>query len=162
METETLSGTHLSKDVQAELPHLHRYALSLTRDPDRAEDLVQDCIVRALSNERKYEHGTHLRRWLFTILRNLNIDHHRRASRRHASIALDEGEVEIPQPASQEDHLELQEVYEKIRALRPCDRKILYLSVCTTLRQAEIASRMQIAVGTVKSRLSRARQMLAA
>ena len=152
----------MSDQLEAELPHLRRYALSLTRDADRADDLVQDCVVRALSNASKYKHGTHLRRWLFTILRNINIDHHRQNSRRGPHIPVEDNEVTVPQPPAQEDHLALKDVSRRIDELRPCDRKILYLSVFSDMRQDDIARRMKVAVGTVKSRLSRARQQLAA
>ena len=153
---------NFSDQFEAELPHLRRYAMSLTRDSEKADDLVQDCAVRALSRTRQYKDGTHLRRWLFTILRNINIDGHRRTARRGIHVPVEDHANDVKQPASQEDHLELRQVGERIGELRPCDRKILYLSVFTDLAQDQIARRMEIPVGTVKSRLSRARQQLAA
>lgn len=153
---------NFSDQLEAELPHLRRYALSLTRDSEKADDLVQDCIVRALSRTQQYRDGTHLRRWLFTILRNINIDGHRRIARRGIHVPVEDHANDVKQPPSQEDHMELRQVDEKIGELRPCDRKILYLSVFTDLAQDQIAKRMEIPVGTVKSRLSRARQQLAA
>lgn len=153
---------NFSSQLKAELPHLRRYAISLTRDGDKADDLVQDCVVRALSRSEQYQDGTHLRRWLFTIVRNINLDGQRRNTRRGVHVPVEDHANDMKQPATQEDHMELRQVEERIDELRPCDRKILYLCVFSDLAQDQIARRMDIPVGTVKSRLSRARQQLAA
>jgi len=147
--------------IHEELPHLRRYAHSMTRNTDDAEDLVQDCIVRAISKEDQFEPGTHPRRWLFTILRNMNIDRHRRSARRGVHVSVADWHEETHQPPAQEDRMALVDLKDRIDELRPCDRKVLYLSVFAGLRHEQIADRMDIAVGTVKSRLSRTRAALA-
>lgn len=155
-ETVHDNMTHLEE----ERPHLRRYALSLARDADDAEDLVQDCLVRALDKADSFEEGTHLRRWLFTILRNLHIDRRRRQSRRGIDLPLNDWEPALSRPASQEDRIELNDVLSRFETLRECDREILRLSVFEGLPHDAIAERMNVAVGTVKSRLSRARATL--
>ncbi|HZD26257.1 MAG TPA: sigma-70 family RNA polymerase sigma factor, partial [Alphaproteobacteria bacterium] len=68
--------------LNAEIPHLRRYASALSGDRDQADDLVQDCLVRAISRLDRYEPGTNLRSWLFTIMKNGHIDHIRKQQRR--------------------------------------------------------------------------------
>ena len=148
--------------LEAELPHLRRYAVCLTRNPDMADDLVQECVLKAIEKREQFQFGTHLRRWLFTILRNLVIDRHREGQRRGPHLPISDMDREIRQPASQEDHIALREVEARLAALKPSDRQIIYLSVLSGLDHAEIAQHMNVAVGTVKSRLSRTRAKLAA
>jgi RNA polymerase sigma-70 factor (ECF subfamily) len=147
--------------LEEERPHLRRYALSLARDVDDAEDLVQDCLVRALDKADRFEEGTHLRRWLFTILRNLHIDRRRRRARRGVDVPLNDWEPAASRPPAQEDHIELNDVLARFESLRECDQEVLRLSVFEGLPHDAIAERMDVAVGTVKSRLSRARDALA-
>lgn len=151
----------IRENISAELPHLRRYALSLARDPEVAEDLVQDCAVRAIAKEEQFVPGTHLRRWLFTILRNANIDRQRRGARRGVHVPLSDWHAATHQPARQEGRLALEDVRRQIGRLRPCDREVLRLSVFVGLSHEEIAGRLGIAIGTVKSRLSRSRAALA-
>jgi RNA polymerase sigma-70 factor (ECF subfamily) len=151
-----------SQQVEGEIPHLQRYAYALTGDAAHAQDLVQDCLERALVHSGKFTAGTNLRAWLFTILRNLNIDHQRRRVRRGVHLPLEDWEGEFRQPPRQEDHLALRELERRLADLKGSDRDILWMSVFDGRSHAEIADRMGVAVGTVKSRLSRARQSLAA
>lgn len=147
--------------IEQEEPHLRRYALSLTRDQAEAEDLVQDSILRALRSRDKFEMGTHARRWLFTILKNLHIDKQRRRARRGTRVPIEDAYPTPSQPASQHDSLVLREVSERLKSVRACDRQVFMMSVVDGLSQQEIAARMDTAVGTVKSRLSRTRKVLA-
>ena len=157
-----MARTDLSDRIEQELPHLRRYARSLTRNPADTEDLVQDCLERALSHIDQFEPGTDLRRWLFTILRNIHIDGRRRDSRRGHHVPIEDWHRESHTPAPQYFHLRVKEVEDRIDELRGCDRKIVLLSVFTDMKHEAIAKQMNIAVGTVKSRLSRARRALAA
>ncbi len=150
-------------EIADELPHLRRYALSLARDAALAEDLVQDTALRAIERADGYAPDTHLRRWLFTILRNASIDRGRKAARRGPQLELDEaGEGALARPPAQEDSLALDEVRRRIEWLAPGERRIIRMSVVEGLAHAEIAERTGVAVGTVKSRLSRVRAKLAA
>lgn len=153
----------LRQEIEHELPHLKRYAYSMTRDEADAEDLVQDCVVRAISRQDQFTPDTHVRRWLFTILRNLQVDNHRRRVRRGAHVEMpQDGAQAAARPPEQVDHIHLGEVAEKLKTCRKCDQEILLLSVFSDMSHDEIADRMDIAVGTVKSRLSRTRAALSA
>lgn len=152
----------LSLQIQEEIPHLRRYAGALTRNRADMEDLVQDCLERALARQQQFRPGTDLRRWLFTILRNLHIDGRRKAARRGHHLPIEDWNGETATPESQYFHYRLGEVEARMRQLRPCDRRVVLLSVLSGLSHDGIAQRMNVATGTVKSRLSRARRALAA
>ena len=150
-----------SDQISWEIPHLQRYAYSLTGNADRAQDLVQDCCERALNNAHRFTPGTNLRAWLFTILRNLNIDEGRRKVRRGHHQSIDDVQSETSQPPRQEDYMALRELERRLAMLRRTDHDILMKSVFGNWSHEAIAQQQGIAVGTVKSRLSRARQSLA-
>jgi RNA polymerase sigma-70 factor (ECF subfamily) len=153
---------HLIRTIEREIPDLKRYALSLKRNPDDAEDLVQDTLERAISRIHQFRPGTEMRRWLFTILHHIHIDDCRKANRRGTSIPVEEWHAETARPAEQEAHMRVREIEGRLRELRPCDRVTVLLSAFTDQSQDSIAERTNVAVGTVKSRLSRAREALAA
>jgi RNA polymerase sigma-70 factor (ECF subfamily) len=69
------------RQIEAEIPRLRRYALYLRREPDHADDLVQECLLRAIAKIHTWQHGTNLRAWLFVILRNCHIDEIRHEQR---------------------------------------------------------------------------------
>lgn len=145
------------------MPQLRRFALSLTGPANShlAEDLVQDCLERALRRLDQFDVGTNLEAWLFTILKNLYIDQLRRSKRRTAGqISLDDEDVQLGQPASQPVRVELRRTISAMSALRPCDRRALKLAVVDGKPYAQIARELGIAEGTVKSRISRARDYL--
>src|SRR5262249_31815411 len=75
--------------IEAQIPRLRRYAIALTRDQDRADDLVQDTLVRALDKEHLWEPGTDLRAWLFTILHNLRVNDVRRGLREGTAVDIE-------------------------------------------------------------------------
>ena len=85
-----MADTH--HDIEAEIPRLRRYARALTRDVVSADDLVQDCLTRALGKLHLWQEGSDLRAWLFTILHNQYVNHIRRAVREGAVVALNETE----------------------------------------------------------------------
>lgn len=154
--------TDLSQQIQDEIPHLRRYAGALTRNRADMEDLVQDCLERALARQEQFRPGTDLRRWLFTILRNLHIDGRRKSARRGHHLPIEDYNGEAATAGAQYFQLRLGEIEQRMRALRPCDRQVVLLSVFSDLSHDGIAQRMHVATGTVKSRLSRARRALAA
>ncbi|ETX29207.1 RNA polymerase sigma factor [Roseivivax isoporae] len=149
--------------LTSEMPHVRSYALSLTRDAANADDLVQDCMVRALKNWQSYAAGTHMRRWLFTIVRNRHLDRCRSESRRGQSISIDDcPQGTLGQRAAQDDWMALRDCGRKLREARACDREILFMRVFSGLSNEEIARRLGIAEGTVRSRLSRMRAQMRA
>ena len=149
------------RTLEREIPHLQRYALSLARDQWQADDLVQDCLLRAIRKRRQFRAGTHMRRWLFTILRNLHLDARRQYARRGPHLALEELRPETGRRPPEEDLMALMDLGRAQKKLRPCDRQVLYLSAFSGLSHKDIARRLGIAEGTVRSRLSRSRATLA-
>lgn len=148
------------ESLTAEMVSLRRYALSLTRDRDGAEDLVQASVVRALSRAHQFQSGTNLRAWLFTIARNEFISQIRSARNRGPHISLEDAEYFVPCKASQEGHVELQEVGRAIMLLPSAERGLLGRIACEGQSYAEAAIALNVAVGTVKSRVARTRERL--
>jgi len=152
-----------SNELLSQLPDLRNYALSLTQDPVEASDLVQDCVLKALEKRHQYRKDTYMRRWLFTILRNRYFDRWRQRTRRGAHVPVDDCPQEaLSHPPSQDDWIELKNCQRKLGNLGSHDRSILLLSAFSPLSHKEIASALDVAEGTVRSRLSRARAHLRA
>lgn len=146
----------LVSDVTAALPELQRYALRLTRNPDDAQDLVQDCMVRALSKLHLFERGTNLDAWLTTILRNLFMNRCK-AARRCAEVELDH---ETPVAAGQEHQVELREVGHAFNRLT-AEQKFLVRRCGVEGRSYKaVAAQLGVSMGTIRSRLNRARSRL--
>lgn len=151
------------EELLGQLPHLRNYALSLTQDPAEASDLVQDCVLKALEKRHQYTEDTFMRRWLFTILRNRYLDQWRQRSRRGPQVPVEDcPQASLSRPASQDDWMELRSCQQQLGRLGACDRAILLLSVFTPLSHKEIAAALDVAEGTIRSRLSRTRAQLRA
>lgn len=153
------------------LPHLdavYRFSRSLTGDPERAQDLAQEAMLKAYRSWHKYQPGTNVRAWLFTIVRNTFINQYRRQQREGAAVDLTEVESRSPFPGAQEldpegsffEQLVDAEVLRAIEELPAEFREVLVLSDMEDFSYAEIAELLALPVGTVKSRLFRARQAL--
>ena len=96
-----MADTH--QGIEAEIPRLRRYARALTRDVVSADDLVQDCLTRALGKLHLWQEGSDLRAWLFTILHNQHVNHIRRTVREGAVVAFNESDPllsRVPQQAA--------------------------------------------------------------
>lgn len=145
------------------LPNLRRYAISLTRAPDQAEDLVQQTVERALSRADSFDPSQRLEPWLFRILRNAFIDQYRRQRSAGPQIDIhDAPDVLSTDPAAQiEARLMLRDVQAAMGELPPEQREVLHLTCIEELTYAETARVLDIPQGTVMSRLSRARIALA-
>ncbi len=155
--------THETADaraIEAQIPALRRYARALTRNPERAEDLLQDCVERALKRRDQFQPGTNLRTWLFTILHNLNCDDLRREKRRGPHVPLEEWSATAQMPADQPGYVYLRDIDRALDRLAEKDRQILLMVGCNEYSYEEASQELDIAVGTVKSRLSRARARL--
>ena len=144
------------------LPNLRRYALSLTRRPDQADDLVQQTVERAIAGAASFDSVQRLEPWLFRIMRNGFIDQTRR--RLSAGVQLDvhdmpEALPTDPGPAL-EARLMLRSVEAAMAALPTEQREILHLVCVEEMSYAETARILDIPLGTVMSRLSRARLAL--
>jgi len=152
-------------DLLAAIPRLRRYARVLTGDATRADDLVQETLARGWEKRRLWAAGTDLRAWLFTIMHNVFVNQRSVAMRDAQNVSLDgDGEGgaawQVPVRAPQQAHVELLEVLREISRLPPEQREVLVLAAVEEMRYEEIAAVLSIPVGTVMSRLSRARAKL--
>jgi RNA polymerase sigma-70 factor (ECF subfamily) len=150
-------------DVAALVPHLRAFARSLTGgDIHLADDIVQDTIVNALHAQSQFTPGTNLKAWLFTILRNR---FRSVVTRKHMTAEVSEdtdGGIEARWwiPAPQEGRLEVQAFMRAFNALSPAHREVLVLVAVDGLPYEEVAAICGCQVGTIKSRVSRARAIL--
>ncbi|MGH6944289.1 MAG: sigma-70 family RNA polymerase sigma factor [Geminicoccaceae bacterium] len=146
--------------IEAEIPHLRRYARYLTRDVDRADDLVQECLVRAVAKRRSWQPGTNLRAWLFVILRNAYISELRQDRREPRASEVAEDDPGFSVAGRQEAQLALLDVQRAFERLSGEHRETLLLVAVEGLSYEEAAVIVEVPVGTVRSRLSRARAAL--
>jgi RNA polymerase sigma-70 factor (ECF subfamily) len=142
------------------IPNLRAFALSLTQSAQHSDDLVQDTLVKALANLDKFQMGTNMRAWLFTILRN-SFYNEIRHKKYHQTTTLDEiGPGALELRATQEKYMEFQDVLKGLSLLVPEQREAIILIAAEGLSYEEAAEICKCPVGTVKSRLSRARKRL--
>ena len=142
--------------LEPQLPALRRYAYGLVREHDAADDLVQDCLERALSRWYLRRSDGDLRAWLFTILRNLYINSYRTRQRRGASAHLDQAVSQAtPDP---EARIEARDALAALDQLSEEHKSLLLLIGVEDFSYEEAAKVLGIPIGTVMSRLSRARQ----
>lgn len=147
-------------DVLAELPSLRRYALSLTRHAEDAEDLVHETLVRAYDGRAGFRPERNLRRWLMSILHNAFIDGLRANRARNARHEAVFELMEPVMPASQEHVVRLAQVQRAFLHLPDEQREIMHLVAIEGLTYAQAAEVLDVPVGTVMSRIGRARERL--
>jgi RNA polymerase sigma-70 factor, ECF subfamily len=153
-----VADTH--HDIEFEIPRLRRYARALTRDVVSADDLVQDCLTRALGKLHLWQEGSDLRAWLFTILHNQYVNHIRRAVREGATVALNETEPMLSRAPQQGKRLELRDLERAIAQLPEEQRSVILLVGLEGMRYEEVAAVLDVPIGTIRSRLSRGREAL--
>ncbi len=146
--------------LQNEIPRLRRYARALTRDAARADDLVQSCLVRAIAKGHLWEPGTDLRAWLFTILHNQNVNDIRRSVREGVAVAVEDVAPVLTVAPSAGASLQLRDLERAIKLLPEEQRQVILLVGLEGMRYEEAAAVLDIPIGTVRSRLSRGREML--
>ena len=144
----------------AAVPSLRAFAISLTGNVDRADDLVQDTLTRALTHIDRFEPGTNLNAWLFTILRNLFHSEYRKRRREveDADGAYAGRLVTLPE---QDGHMNVDDFRTALAKLPTEQREALLLVGGSGFSYEEAANVCQCAVGTIKSRVNRARVRLA-
>lgn len=152
-------------DLVAALPRLRRYARVLAGDAHRAEDLVQDTLARAWDKRRLWRVGSDLRAWLFTIMHNVHVNQFALRQHERAQVSLDADDgpapgLEVPVRATQLDRIEVNEVFAHVERLPADQREVLILAAVGELHYKEIARLLGVPVGTVMSRLGRAREKL--
>lgn len=146
--------------VIARIPSLRAFAWSLARNPSDADDLVQETLTKAWTYREKYEAGTNLRAWLFTILRNT---WYSTIAKRGREVADEEGRhaASLTAEGSQEWAVELTALREALNELPPEHREAIVLVGAAGLSYEEAAEIAGCALGTIKSRVNRARNRLA-
>jgi RNA polymerase sigma-70 factor (ECF subfamily) len=143
--------------IEDVIPHLRRYARSLTANVDEADDVVQEALTRALPKLDLFQPGSNLKAWLFTIVRHTFINQIRQRRAFVARADDEPGPVALPR---QESHVELAELARAYGRLSPPHREELALNVFAGMSDEEVRELLDLPVGTVRSRLSRARSAL--
>lgn len=147
-----------SRAILAELPRLRRYARAMVGDRAVADDLVQDTLERGWSRLAQWRPGSDLRAWLFGIMHNLRVDQLRRPGL--STLPLADEASEVPIRASQSDRLEINDLAAALARLPEEQRAVLLLVGLEEMSYDQIASTLNIPVGTVMSRLARGRERL--
>lgn len=150
----------LADAITAEIPRLRRYARALTGDPERADDLVQDCLERAWARQHHYDGSSELRPWLFTILHNLHANAARSYHRRPVFVDADALAEAGPVAPGHDGELALRDLGRAMERLSDEQRTVLLLVGVEELSYPQAAAVLGVPVGTVMSRLSRARERL--
>src|SRR3981081_3142335 len=143
----------------AAVPNLRAFAISLCADVDRADDLVQGTLLRAMANIDSFQPGTNMSGWLFTILRNLFRDEYRKRRREVEDTDGSYAESLESQP-EQHSRIEFEEFRVALAKLRPNEREALILVGASGFSYEEAATICECAVGTIRSRVNRARTRL--
>lgn len=156
-----MTTTSFRTNLIAELPHLRRFARALCGDAALADDLVQDCVERALLKSHLYDATKPLRAWLYAVLRNIHVSHWRRNLKFSGAKDLDdldgfEGSV----PPAQEDNLSTSLITQALDKLPPQQREVLVLISLEEVSYKEASEIIGVPIGTVMSRLSRARSTM--
>lgn len=147
----------LADRLHEQVQSLRRYALVLTRDPNEAEDLVQETLTKAIAAAHTWQPGTELRPWLFRILHNTHVSGLRKAKVRA------EAAPDLPEPVAPEHQLaeiELKQVLEALNELPEAQRKPIVLVALEDMSYAEAARTLDVPLGTFMSRLGRGRAAL--
>ena len=154
-----MSPRSFRDDLIAEIPGLRAFAVSLCGSVTMADDLVQEALLRAWSNSSKFQMGTSLRAWLFTILRNTYYSQYRKRSR---EVQDSDGVYSrgIAVEGDQESHLDLVDFRKALAKLPAEQREVLMMVGASGLSYEEAAAICDVEIGTIKSRLSRARTRL--
>ena len=149
----------LRNDLIGAIPNLRAFAVSLCGNPDRADDLVQETLVKAWSNLSSFAEGTNLAAWLFTILRNIYYSEYRK---RRREVADSDGAIaaRLATAPAQSGHMDFLDFSGALQKLPADQREALILIGASGLSYEEAAGVCNCAVGTMKSRVNRARNRL--
>ena len=149
----------LKGDLIGTIPNLRAFAVSLCGNPDRADDLVQETLVKAWSNLSSFAEGTNLAAWLFTILRNIYYSEYRK---RRREVADSDGAIaaRLATAPAQSGHMDFLDFSGALQKLPADQREALILIGASGLSYEEAAGVCNCAVGTMKSRVNRARNRL--
>ena len=148
-------------EMESELRH---FAFKLTADQDSANDLVQECMLKALDNKEKFVHAQNFKGWMYTIMRNIFINNYRRIVREQTFVDQTDNlyHLNLPQNsgfANAEGSYDLKEMHRIVNSL-PRDYKVPFSMHVSGFKYREIADRLGLPLGTVKSRIFFTRQRL--
>lgn len=148
------------QELERWTPNLRRYARALTRHAEQADDLVQDCLERALSRRHLWNEDGNTRAWLFTMMHNIHANDTRRRASRPASVSVDERDGHYARPAAQHSRMDGLELMTAMEKLPEEQRQVILLVALEGMSYGEVAETVGVAQGTVMSRLSRGRERL--
>ena len=151
--------TALKTALLAELPALRAFGISLSGSHDKADDLVQETVMKAWASHASFTEGTNMRAWLFTIMRNTYFSQYRKA-RREVQDVDGEAAARLVSIPGQDGHLDLHDFRGALDGLPADQREALILVGASGFSYEEAADICGCAVGTIKSRVNRARQKL--
>ena len=146
--------------IEQQIPRLRRYARALTRNRDRADDLLQDTLSRALDKEQLWQAGTNLGAWLFTIMHNQNVNNVRRDARESAAVDIVWVSATLPATTDPSASRKMVELDRALVRLPLGQRQVILLVGLEGMSYEDTAGILSIPVGTVRSRLSRGRDAL--
>ena len=146
--------------LETQISPLRRYARALLRDANRADDLVQDTLVRALAKQHLWQPGTNLRAWLFTLMHNQHVNVVRQSLREGMTVDVEDAAGTLVATSDPAAFRQLSELETAIAGLPVEQRQVILLIGLEGIRYDEAAVVLGIPVGTVRSRLSRARGSL--
>jgi len=147
--------------MEASIPALRRYASTLLRDRQEVDDLVHDCLLRALDQMHTRREDADMRAWLFAIMHNLFVSRLRKKKVRGHAVPIEEvADAALGVRATQEDHVQARDVMLILDRLPEEQRSVLLLVTVEDLSYAQVAQVLGIPIGTVMSRLARARERL--
>ena len=149
-----------NRKLLEQLPALRRYARALTGNQPMADELVQDCYARACSKFNLWRRGSKLRQWMFTMMHNLHVNQVRKTVHHPQTIPVDDADLIAPEDNSTENASELIALDQALNYLSVEQREVLLLVCLEELSYEEVANTLYIPLGTVMSRLSRARENL--
>ena len=147
--------------LEEQIPKLRRYARALCRgDAARADDLVQDCLLRAVAKQHLYQPDTNLRSWLFTIMHNQNVNDIRRGAREGTVVNVDDFASQLVATSDPSASRQLRELDQALAKLAQEQRQVILLVGLEGMSYEDAAAILRVPVGTVRSRLSRGRNNL--
>jgi len=151
---------HFRKELLAAIPKLRAFALSLAAHSDYADDLVQETLMKAWNHQQSFQDGTNIKAWLFTILRNEYFSQLRKR-RREVEDADGDYAGSVMTPGGQESQLDMADLRIALQQLPDDQREAVVLVGASGFSYQEVAEICRVPVGTVKSRVNRARNKLA-
>ena len=158
---DSLAKDHFRDHLVAAIPKLRAFALSLASHADHADDLVQETLMKAWNHQNSFQAGTNIKAWLFTILRNEYFSQLRKR-KREVEDADGDYASNVMTPGGQESQLDMADLRIALQQLPDDQREAVVLVGASGFSYQEVAQICQVPVGTIKSRVNRARNKLAA